>query len=394
MMNLIKTAMESSCELIHENRLAALLDVSQALQYSNNLSLTAIGRKLSGDTSIKHKVKKIDRLIGNKHLHAELTDLYKGLAEFVFTYLSQDKKLPIVIDLCFLKDDKAVQMLSAEVTTKGRTLPIYREVFKEGELKDRAASFLANLKACLPTDRMVIIILDAGFYEDWFKEIEAKNWYWVFRVRRGKKIRIEEQGEWLAMEEFIPQVKLKTTIYEDAWLTKRHAHPCRIVTTRKNHKGRVVKLSRGKTTHKLGRGRYKEAAKEPWVLATNLPVDYKGNDVVKYYEKRMQVEESFRDVKSKQFGLAARNVRTKCIHRWGVKMLLAAIVQITYWIIGIIGHSQGMQKIFQTNTVKDRKVFSYFMLGKLIVEHNELKQIIYIERKLSEVIQQELARDW
>lgn len=28
-------------------------------------------------------------------------------------------------------------------------------------------------------------------------------------------------------------------------------------------------------------------------------------------------------------------------------MLLAAIVQMVFWIIGIIAHSQGMQKIFQ-----------------------------------------------
>jgi DDE family transposase len=390
MINIIKAAMETSCDFIHENRLAALLDAAQALQYSNNLSLTAIGRKLAGESAIKHKIKKIDRLVGNKHLHNELGDLYKGLSDFVFTYISQDKKLPIVIDLCFLKDDKAVQMLSAEVTTKGRTLPIYREIFKAGELKNRAKFFLNNLKTYLPIARTIIVIMDAGFYEEWFKEIDANGWYWICRIRKGKKIKLKGDENWQSMDEFMPTVKLKTKVYEEVLLSKQHGRLCRIVTTRKNPKGRVVKLSRGKTTGKLGRGRYREAAKEPWVLATNLPITYKGNEIVKYYEKRMQIEESFRDIKSKQFGLAARNIRTKCIHRWGVKMLLAAIVQITYWIIGIIGHSQGMQKIFQVNTVKDRKVFSYFTLGKLIIEHDEIRKIKFSEHVLSELIQQEL----
>jgi hypothetical protein len=390
MISIIKAAMETSCTFIHETRLAALMDAAHALQYSNNLSLTAIGRKLSGECAIKHKIKKVDRLVGNKHLHNELTDLYKGLSEFVFTYLSQDKKMPIVIDLCFLKDDKEVQMLSAEVALKGRTLPIYREIFKAGELKKRVKPFLDNLKRCLPNDRTIIVILDAGFYEAWFEEIERNGWNWLCRIRKGKKIKLKGGKDWLSMEEFMPTVKLKTAVYEEAFLAKQHERPCRIVTTRKKHKGRVVKLSRGKTTHKLGRGRYREAAKEPWVLATNLPKEYKGAEIIKYYEKRMQIEESFRDIKSKQFGLAARNIRTKCIHRWGVKMLLAAIVQITYWIIGIIGHSQGMQKIFQVNTVRDRKVFSYFMLGKLIVEHDQLMKITYTEQKLSQIIQQEL----
>ncbi len=394
MIRIIKAAMEISCEFIHETRLAALLDAAQALQHSNNLSLTAIGRKLSGESAIKHKVKKIDRLVGNKHLHNELGDLYKGLSEFVFTYLSQNKEIPIVIDLCFLKDDKAVQMLSAEVTTKGRTLPIYRDVFKAGELKNREKQFLDNLKEYLPLDRKIIIIMDAGFYEAWFKEIEANGWYWICRIRKGKKIKLKGNENWQSMDEFMPTVKLKTSVYEDALLSVEHARQCRIVTTRKAPKGRVGKLSRGRTTGKLGRGSYRKAAKEPWVLATNLSQKYKGNEVVKYYEKRMQVEESFRDLKSKQFGLAARNVRTKCIHRWGVKMLLAAIVQITYWIIGIIGHSQGMQKIFQVNTVKDRKVFSYFTLGKLIIEHDKIRQIKFTENTLSEIIKQELMRAW
>ena len=57
----------------------------------------------------------------------------------------------------------------------------------------------------------------------------------------------------------------------------------------------------------------------------------------------MQIEESFRDEKNTQFGLGGRYVQTRCVYRWGVLMLLAAITQITLWIIGVIGHSQGFQ---------------------------------------------------
>ena len=38
-------------------------------------------------------------------------------------------------------------------------------------------------------------------------------------------------------------------------------------------------------------------------------------------------------------------------------MSLAAIAQITCWVMGVIAHSQGLQKILQPNTVKDRKYF-------------------------------------
>lgn len=391
---LLYEAMESACPSIHQARLTAVLEVAQALEKSRNLTLSAMGRCLAGQTDIKHKVKKVDRLEGNKHLHQELGELYKGLSDFVFSYLSYEGNIPIIVDLCFVKDDGAIQMLSAEVAVKGRSLPVYRELFKEGELSGRAAIFVNRVKACLPQGRPVIVILDAGFSESWFQGIEALGWYWLCRLRSGKAVKLAEQAPWLSIKAFIPQVEIKTQCYNKALLMKEHQRPCRIVTTRPAPKGRQVKLTRGKTTAKLASGAYQKAAKEPWILGTNLPCTYKAAAIVKLYRKRMQIEESFRDIQSHQFGLSGRYIRTTCIHRWGVKMLLAAIVQITYWVIGIIGHSQGLQKLFQANTIKDRKIFSYFTLGQLILTHDYLKRIVYNEKKLADVIQAELAKQW
>lgn len=392
---LLYEALIQGCPYIHENRINSVIDVSQALRDSNNLSLSALGRSLKGSSAIKHKIKKVDRLEGNKRLHEEVSSLYQGLSDFVFTYLCQDDKLPIIIDLCFMKDDKAIQMLSAEVATKGRTIPLYRKVFNQGELKDQTEDFIKELSYCVPKGRQVIVIMDAGFYGDWFKTIESYGWYWLSRVRQGRSLKFATMDNWISIKDFIPSVKDKTTHYSQVLLTKEHEHPCRLVTTKRSPKGRTRKDSHGNTQSRIGSGRYQSAAKEPWLLATNLPEsEFKSVQIVTLYAKRMQIEESFRDLKSHQFGLAARYARTRCIYRWNVKMLLAAIVQITYWVIGVIGHSQGMQKIFQANTVKDKKIFSYFTLGKLIIEHNKIDQINFSEESLAQVIQNELSRNW
>ena len=391
---LIQQALEAGCPFIHQTRLDAVMDVAYALQHSQNLSLSEMGRNLAGKSDVKHRIKKVDRLEGNEKLHSELQELYMGLSGYVFTYISQDKKLPIMVDLCFMKDDRTIQMLSAEFASKGRTIPVYREIFKEGELKNRAKSFLKNLATCLPKDRQVIIGMDAGFGEDWFKNIQSHGWHWVCRVRGEKNLKFPKAEKWISIKEFIPTVNERTTDYKEVLLTKEHQHSCRIVTTRKSSAGRKAKTRRGVITNKIAGGAYSKAAKEPWILATNLPVEYKATEVVNLYSKRMQIEESFRDVKSHQFGLGGRYVRTTCTHRWGVKMLLAAIVQITYWVIGVIGHSQGMQRHFQANTVKDKKVFSYFTLGRFIIEYDKLDRIEFGQRKLALLIQEELARVW
>ena len=390
----LHNSLSESCSEIHEARLNAVLDVASGLRNSQNLSLSELGRNLPGNAKLKNKIKKVDRLEGNKALHNELFLLYQGLSSFVLRYISQDPTIPLLIDICCLKDDREIQMLSAEVALKGRSLPLYREVYIDIETKGRAQNFLKELSLCLPQKRKVIIIMDAGFYEEWFKEIETLGWYWLCRIRGGKSVKLSEESEWKTVKELIPEIKSKTTHYEHALLTKNHERSCRMITTHRQPKGRKVKTSRGKTTSTVSNGSFSQSNKEPWILATNLPLDVTPVDVVNLYFKRMQIEESFRDMKSHQFGLAGRYVRTHCVNRWGVKMVLAAIVQITYWVIGVIAHSQNKQCYFQANTVKDKKIFSYFTLGKMMIEYNQLASLAPDHRPLQVIIEQELNRVW
>lgn len=378
------------CPDIHECRLQALMDVAYSLQKSQSLSLTSMGRHINNSSDIKHKIKKVDRIVGNKHLHQELHTLYRGLSSYLFTYISHAVSVPIVIDLCYMKDDKDIQMLSAEIASRGRTQPIYREVFEAGELSKRAISFINNLAELIPSERMVICIMDAGFHEDWFSAIESKNWCWIARVRKPKSLKFSGDEDWTNIRDFIPEIGEKTKNYDNVLLYRQYSHPCRVVTTRKKLKKKNSKSGNSKN-RLVASGSYLRSAQEPWVLASNLSSDYKAAEIVKLYSKRMQIEESFRDLKSPQYGLAGRNIRTKCVHRWGVKMMLAAIVQLVFWILGIIAHSQGLQRLFQANTVRDKKVFSNFTLGKFIIEFDKLTEIKIDFEKIPQILQQELA---
>jgi hypothetical protein len=390
---LLHAHLDEVCPGIHDARLQAVMDVAYGLQKGQSLSLTAMGRKLDGSTDVKHKIKKVDRLEGNEHLYGELEELYAGLSSYVFSYLSHNSSIPIIVDLCYIKDDHDIQMLSAEVATRGRSIPLYRDVFKINGLKGRANKFLSNLAKCIPANKTVLIIMDAAFGEDWLKEIEAQGWHWLLRIRQGKKIKLDENSDWVDIPGFIPEIKSKAKSYNNAFIMVKHNRPSRIITKKiaRSVKQKPKKLPRN---YNAANGNYKRAATEPWILATNLPTEYNATKIIILYSKRMQIEESFRDIKSHRFGLCARDVRTNSIHRWGIKMLLAAIVQITLWIIGIIGHSQDFQRKFQANTVRDKKVFSYFYLGQLIIEHGMVNDLNIDYKKLPLIMEQELARAW
>lgn len=189
--------LQSSCDIVHSTRLQATLDVAAALQKSKTLTQSSIGRQLPGDMLIKHKIKKVDRLEGNKLLHNELGTLYEGLSSYIFKYLTIESHTPLIVDLCYIKDGVDVQMLSAEVSLKGRTLPIYREVFSKNDLKGIAEQFLSNLKECVLSSKEVVIIMDAGFGTEWIKVIESLNWNWLLRIRGLKKIKLDaKDSEW------------------------------------------------------------------------------------------------------------------------------------------------------------------------------------------------------
>src|SRR5262249_24751730 len=189
-----------------------------------------IGRHLKSDTQLKHRIKKVDRLLGNKQLYSELTDIYSGLSQYVFRYISQDKVSPIVIDLCFLKDDQDIQMLSAEVATQGRTIPLYREVFKIGFLKGREKKFISKLSQCIPPERDVLIIMDAGFGDNWFEAIESEKWHWLVRERSGKHVKLSESDEWEEASELFSKIGTRAKCYESAYITKAQPRSCRVIT--------------------------------------------------------------------------------------------------------------------------------------------------------------------
>jgi hypothetical protein len=385
--------LKSYCPEIHVTRLQAVMDVATGLQRGQKFSISAMGRYLQSDSKLKHRIKKVDRLLGNEHLYTELNSIYAGLSQYVFKYIAQDKFSPIVIDLCFLKDNHDVQMLSAEVATQGRTIPLYRDVFAINELKGREREFLSGLAKCIPVGRDVLIIMDAGFGDSWLATIEENDWYWLIRARKGKYLKLSDNDEWQEAGDLFDKAALRAKSYDHAYITKKQPRPCRVIM-KKDLIGKRKKPLKLPRNYHSANNDYSRTAREPWILATNLPKTYDTTKVINAYKKRMQIEESFRDIKNSRYGLGSRHIQTRCAYRWGVCMLLAAIVQIMLWIIGVIGHSQGFQKEFQSNTVKDKKVFSYFYLGQLIVEFDKLKELNIDYQNISEIIETELARAW
>ena len=77
----------------------------------------------------------------------------------------------------------------------------------------------------------------------------------------------------------------------------------------------------------------------------------------------MQIEESFRDVKSIRFGIGFELNLTRSNKRLQVLLLIAMIATFVLWLLGMAARRSEQHLQYQANTVKDRHVLSAVYLG-------------------------------
>ncbi len=76
---LLHKNLSTACSDIHKIRLKSLIAAVTSTITGQELTVTALGRNLKehSKTHTKHDIKRMDRLIGNQHLHAERKDIYR-----------------------------------------------------------------------------------------------------------------------------------------------------------------------------------------------------------------------------------------------------------------------------------------------------------------------------
>jgi hypothetical protein len=177
---LLQRWLERNTAFMHRCRAASLTAVVGGLLRGGRLTLSHLGRALCGASHTKHKIKRVDRLLGNSHLHREHTAIYRALAQWLLRGVEQPV---IVVDWSDCAPGHKWLMLSAALAVRGRAIPLYEEVHRLSSYNSPRTHrrFLKALKGVLPTDCQPILITDAGFRGPWFRAVEKLGWDWVGR---------------------------------------------------------------------------------------------------------------------------------------------------------------------------------------------------------------------
>lgn len=353
--------LKTACPAIHSKRSQSLFVATQGLLRSQQVSLTRIGRALPGSAFVKHKIERMDRLLGNVWLYHERQDIYAALTAM----LLKKQARPIILvdwsDRGTLGDE---QLLRASTPIGGRAITLYEEVHPISKLDNSNVHnrFLATLKTLLPEGCRPIVVSDAGFRNTWFKSIAMLGWDWVGRIR-NRTLYQAAGGHWLACKALYERAKVKATYLGEVLLAKTNPVRCHLYLIRKNKKARDYHVT---STNQRVKSMQRE--REPWLLASSIANDAQiPNKIVAYYKTRMQIEEAFRDIKSIRYRLCLRQSKTGKTERLQILLLVATLAMLCLLLVGQAIQSQDRQYRFQANTTKQRTVLSTFYLGCIAV---------------------------
>jgi hypothetical protein len=144
---------------IHRTRLNSVMMAVDALLHCETLQLSAIGCAMHSDTTDKHSIKRIDRLLGNVHLAGDSLSFY----DWMSSQLLGNKMHPVIlIDYSDVNAERTHFILRAAVPVGGRALSLYEEVHDKENHRALLTKFLETLALLLPEDCQPILVTDAG----------------------------------------------------------------------------------------------------------------------------------------------------------------------------------------------------------------------------------------
>ncbi|EAS3780412.1 IS4 family transposase [Salmonella enterica subsp. diarizonae] len=351
---------------LHRYRQNALIDATSAVINGASLTLTSIGRHLRSSTSVKHKIKRVDRLLGNPLLHKEIPLVFQKITQHI------TRNMPRVVILIDWSGYHSAdfQLLRASLACDSRSLPLMSYVVPLSQLgnPDIHARFLDSLSLCFSEKTEVIIISDAGFQGHWFRQIRSHGWVYVCRVLGAQYYKINE--EWEKVTKVMDKASC-TPVYLGNGLLgrdKRAQHEGHFYLYKSRTKGRKFKRSKDRAARAMMTKKNRLAGKSPWLIFTNT-TQFTAKQIMKLYSRRMQIEQNFRDEKNPRWGLGLREGMSQSVERIEVLCLIGVLASIIMWLSGYALENKGIHLKYQANTISGRRVLSFLALAKNVIRH-------------------------
>lgn len=285
--------------------LAAIVNGAMRL---HGTGVLALGRAMDGPAQAKHRIKRVDRFLGNKRVEVD------AVSEAMFReFYPREGHIVVLADWT---DRHDFQQLVLALPRHGRVLPFYAVPVEKGDgtgahdgvmiqAEEQALDALARFCGDAITP---VIIADRGFGNTrWLEHITKLGWHFVQRLAANHGVEVEQYTGLLSEL----GIRRGWRPRDWGWGTMNEAArgPIRLVTV------------------------YARKAKEPWCLVTNLP-DLPPAEIVRLYKCRMWIEAAFRDLKNRNWGMGMDQVHLTRAFRLDRHFIILALAYIPLFAFG------------------------------------------------------------
>lgn len=246
-----------------------LAELILAMFSHQRFTLRHIASRLLGQTSVKHKLKRLQNFLDNLTLDELFWQSFvKTLFCLPYMKLRRRSKISLLIDATSLKDD--VWILAASISYRGRSLPVYLRQWKgvntNFDYWQRVEEFVLQLKDLLPKDLDYELIGDGGFEgARMFALCRRVGWDQVIRINGSYSVKTPGGQEFIQLSLFDDGYYRDVVIGQTNPTDGLHLAVCSA-----------------------------EDSERRWYLATSVDPEQAARD----YAQRMWIEETFKDLKS------------------------------------------------------------------------------------------------
>jgi hypothetical protein len=319
----------------HAKRLQAISAVVWGFLSASRLTLAELGRHLPRTARLRHQIKRVWRLIANSRFEPQV--VMAGLSREA---AARFKPLVVALDWVELRGGCRA-LVAAVCLRRGRALPIAWAVVRPAEFRRSQNAvedvLAARLAAWLPGVRLCLVA-DRGFRRASFlAHLDALGLGYVIRVCE------------------------KVHVLGDRY--QGLLSGCGLRPGAEGDLGEVEYREDGVVRTRLV-WRWQRGAAEPWLLATNQ--SWNLARVAESYARRMEEEESFRDLKSHRWGAALRYVKLSGPERYA---RLLAIWALGMWLLlaqGQVAVAAGRHRGLSTASNR-RRDLSLITIGRLLL---------------------------
>jgi hypothetical protein len=325
---------------IRLSQFKTIIALCAGLIRGGQIGVSAIGRSMEGPAFEKHRIKRVDRFLGNKHFERE-----KFAKAFVRKLTEPYNDIFISIDWTD-GEDGVHTILEASLATRSRGIPIWWKVVRKDELECQQnlyeERFVEELLGLLPEGKEVVILADRGFHRvSFLKKLAHLGFGFIVRLP------ITTWLDSLKFRGILGDLVLRRGDFKNygwSYLHKKERFRIRVVAC------------------------FDEAQKEPWILATTLRSRLKS--VFQAYGRRFEIEEMNKDIKNERTGLRLRGLKISCPERLERLLSVVSLAYAVMFLAGMYGERKRIHRRLMANTKKSRTL-ALWRVGRYVL--NEMK---------------------